>query len=514
MSTPAPRSNPLKTRLGRIVAGGAGLAVLALIAVSAFTPEQIDFNDAANGFDKAKQSALAAGIPITKEDVWPVQKPSSENAEPLLIAMTDIRQPLGSDAELKLQQDMAAHRFAELEGSIKAYDKLIAMGSEAAGKRGFWTNKAWNGFARDFEFHRGVKAAAAALERKAFLALQSANYEEASNRFAQSHRLAMFLAEQPGINPALASISIKTRSLQNIAVMASAFATNEGALGVLFQAAKNFEEHPDLKRIVQGEALNQRFMLMTASTHGFAATARMYWLDSLDGAMEWAGLETVPNDGEVEEKPTTFREKLIDSKLKGLAAAEKNRKRVPLCLDEDPEADDILGRGIYARYYESYGKILGFFKPEEKTLTVERIQEFTKWTNELQSQPQPDRISYMPATPSVSFSDASAHILRSMARTFATTIMVQKLLEPSRNSNEPLDLPKDPITGKPFPFAVDGNSVLVYSPGFDGVDHRSKSGNHDDVIVRVSLSADAIQRVRPYFDGQKRISKSGTPLAN
>ncbi len=514
MSTLVPRSNPLKTRLGKIVAGGVGLAVVALVAANSFTPEQIDFSDAAKGFDKAKQSALAVGIPITKEDIWPVQKPRSENAEPILLAMADIRQPLGSEVDLKIQRAMAAHRFAEVEGSIGAYDKLIAMASEAAGKKGFWTNKAWNGFSRDFEFHRGVKAAAAALERKAFIALKDSQHEKASDLFSQSHRLAMFLAEQPGINPALASISIKTRTLQNIALMASAFSDDESALKVLFKALTDVEEHPDLKRIVQGEALNQRFMLMTASTHGFAATARMYWLDSLDGAMEWASLETVPNDGEVEEKPSTFREKLIDRKLKAMAAAEKNRKRVPLCLDEDPEADDTLGRGVYARYYETYGKLLGFFKPEEKELSAERIREFTMWVSELQSQSQPDRISYLPATPSVSFSDASAHILRSMSRAGATKVMVMKLLEPWRNSNEPLALPTDAITGKPFLSAINGNEVVVYSPGFDGVDHRSRTGNHDDVIVRVSLYADAIQKVRSYFAGQEGNSNSPAPLAN
>lgn len=499
MSTPAPRSNPLKTRLGKIIAGGVGLAAVALLGANAFTPEQIDFTEAAKGFEKARESALAAGIPRAKEDIWPVQQPSSENAESLLKAMADVRQPLGSEAELNIQKAMAAHRFAEVEGGIKGYEELIAMASEAAKKKGFWTNKSWNGFARDFEFHRGVKAAASALERKAFLAIKARKYSEASDLLAQAHRLAMFLSEQPGINPALASVAVKTRSLQNIALMASAFAEDQSALDVLFGAITIIQEHPDLKRVVQGEALNQRFVLMNASTHGFAATTRMYWLDSLDGNLEWASLETVPGEGEVEEKPATFREKLIDSKLKGMVAAEKNRNRVPLCLDEDPESDDVTGRGIYARYYEIYGKILGFFKPEERELSPDRVREFTIWVSELQSQNHPDRISFMPATPSVSFSDASAHILRSMSRTLATREMLGRLRQRAISSLQVPSYPNDPITGKPFRTAVDGNSVLVYSPGFDGLDHRSKEGNHDDVIVRVTVKNEWGSTVRPYF---------------
>ncbi len=499
MSNQSQKPKLLQTRLGKIIAGGAGLAALALVSVSVYTPEQIDFNEAAKGFEKARESAIAAGIPISKDDVWPAQKPSTENAEPLLKAMADFRQPLGSEAELKIQQDMAAHRFAEVEGGLKAYDKLVSMGSEAAKKKGFWTNKAWNGFARDFEFHRGVKAAAAALERKAFVAFKAGDLDGALDLLLQSARLADLLAEQPGINPAMASVAIKTRSLQNIATMAGAFWDDEGHLRRLGEALSKLEIHPDLRRIVQGEALNHRFVLMNASTHGFAATARMYWLDSLDGNMEWASLETIPNDGDVEEKPTTFREKMIESKLKAMIVGEKNRKRVPLCLDQDPEADDTLGRALYARYYELYGKILGFFKPDEKELTPERVREFTIWVSEFQSHSHPDRISYLPATPSVSFSDASAHILRSMTRTLATQIMLTRLLEPMRNSTYPIKFPNDPITGKPFLTAVEGNSVLVYSPGFDGVDHRSKGGNHDDVIVRVSLPKESIKAMARYF---------------
>jgi len=500
MSNQSPKPKFLQTRLGKIIAGGGGLALVALIGVNTYTPPQIDFNEAAKGFDKARENAIAVGIPIEKEDIWPAQKPSAENAEPLLKAMADIRQPLGSEAELQIQKAMAAQQFAEVEQGVKAYDSLVAMGNEAAQKKGFWTNKAWNGFARDFEFHRGVKAAAAALERKAFVALKAGKYADAEELLLNAHRLAVLVAEQPGINPALASVAIKTRSLQNVSLMASAFVDNQSAIETLSRVAEQLIQHPDLRKVVQGEALNHRFLLMTASTHGFAATARMYWLDSLDGNMEWAALETVPNNGDVEEKPETFTEKVIESKLKGLAQGEKNRNRVPLCLDQDPEADDVLGRALYARYYEIYGQILGFFKPDEKELTADRVREFTIWISEFQSKSQPGQISYMPATPSVSFADASAHILRSTSRAMATQEMLRRLRQRAISSLQVPSYPNDPITGKPFRMAVDGNSVLVYSPGFDGVDHRSKEGNHDDVIVRVTVRKDQINAVRRYFE--------------
>ena len=53
MSNQSQKPKLLQTRLGKIIAGGAGLAALALVSVSVYTPEQIDFNEAAKDFEKA-----------------------------------------------------------------------------------------------------------------------------------------------------------------------------------------------------------------------------------------------------------------------------------------------------------------------------------------------------------------------------------------------------------------------------------------------------------------------------
>jgi hypothetical protein len=61
----------------------------------------------------------------------------------------------------------------------------------------------------------------------------------------------------------------------------------------------------------------------------------------------------------------------------------------------------------------------------------------------------------------------------------------------------------DPISGAPLRIVIDREGVLVYSPGFDGVDHRSKEGNHDDVIVRVTVRKDQMNAVRRDFESPK-----------
>lgn len=94
---------------------------------------------------------------------------------------------------------------------------------------------------------------------------------------------------------------------------------------------------------------------------------------------------------------------------------------------------------------------------------------------------------------------AEEEAVRTLMRVFA--FQAEKGQLPRTASEVPL-FRLDPISGAPLRIVIDREGVLVYSPGFDGVDHRSKEGNHDDVIVRVTVRKDQINAVRRDFESR------------